>query len=145
MKKGKTLSARRIMRLIVGLLALCFVITLLLPYYCGVFLPYPYLAGGWKNPDRAKEQKLMTALNELKGNRQKDALAAFHKATSAENWRSDTNWLSDEPVHKWQGVKADFQGRVVGLTLRGNNLSGEIPSELARLDQLRHLNLSRTS
>ena len=41
-----------------------------------------------------------------------------------------TNWLSDQPLREWYGVATDGGGRVAGLHLVGNQLSGPIPGEL---------------
>ena len=67
------------------------------------------------------------------------ALAALYHATNGPNWIYDTNWLSDAPLADWVGVTTDDSGRVTGLALPGNGLSGPIPAallDLARLEQL---------
>ena len=70
------------------------------------------------------------------------ALISLYKATDGPNWRYNTNWLSETPVGEWHGVSTDSSGRVVGLDLPQNGLSGTIPSELGRLTNLRWLSLS---
>ena len=67
------------------------------------------------------------------------ALISLYKATDGPNWRYNTNWLSETPVGEWYGVSVDSSGRVVGLNLYGNGLSGTIPGELSRLTNLRWL------
>jgi hypothetical protein len=64
------------------------------------------------------------------------ALVALYHATDGPNWRSNYNWLSDEPLNRWAGVYTDRAGRVVRLHLGGYQLSGPIPSELGRLASL---------
>ena len=73
---------------------------------------------------------------------EREALAALYNATDGPNWRNDDGWLSDQPIGEWYGVVTDANGRVVGLRLDGNRLSGEIPPELGRLSALELLNLS---
>ena len=63
-------------------------------------------------------------------------LVAFHMATDGENWTNDDNWLTAEPIGRWHGVSTDASGRVTGLTLRDNGLSGELPASLGEMDQL---------
>ena len=71
----------------------------------------------------------------------KAALAALYDATGGANWTNNTNWLSDEPVGNWHGVTVN-NGRVTGLNLAANNLTGTIPSELGNLSSLEELYLS---
>ena len=60
-------------------------------------------------------------------------LVALYEATGGANWKANTNWLSEAPLYKWKGVKTDKEGRVLGLSLSGNELTGGIPAELAQL------------
>ena len=71
----------------------------------------------------------------------KRALAAFYHATGGPDWVRSTNWLSDEPLDEWYGIRTNFQGRVSGLSLSNNGLSGEIPPELGNLTKLNSLYL----
>ena len=68
-------------------------------------------------------------------------LVAFYNATDGANWYDDTYWLSDVPMGRWHGVSTNSDGRVVGLNITGNRLSGGIPSELGGLTDLRGLHL----
>ena len=70
------------------------------------------------------------------------ALVAFYEATDGENWTDSTNWLSDRPIDEWYGVRMDPNGRVFGLFLPGNGLSGSLPAELDSLTELRLLFLA---
>ena len=72
-------------------------------------------------------------------------LVAFHMATDGENWSNDDNWLSAEPISRWHGVSTDAGGRVTGLSLRDNGLSGELPALLGEMDRLEVLSLDRNS
>ena len=63
----------------------------------------------------------------------REALIAFYHATGGDNWRNNTNWLSDQPINKWYGVNTFGDGTVRGLSLRGNNLVGTLPKSLSQL------------
>ena len=71
----------------------------------------------------------------------REALAAFYNATGGPNWRDNTNWLSDAPLDEWQHVSTDSTGRVTGLFLNYNQLSGEIPPQLGNLSSLEWLEI----
>ena len=68
-------------------------------------------------------------------------LVALYNATDGPNWANNDNWLSDSPIGEWHGVETDAMGRVTGLGLDGNQLSGEIPAELGDLANLLELGL----
>ena len=69
-------------------------------------------------------------------------LEALYTATNGQNWENSENWLSERPLSEWYGVTVDVDGRVNGLYLRSNDLTGEIPEELSSLSGLRRLYLS---
>ena len=73
------------------------------------------------------------------------ALVALYNSTNGDNWTNDTNWLSDRPLNEWYGVTTDADGRVTGLTLGGNQLSGALPSSLGNLTNLQTLRLDRNA
>ena len=66
-------------------------------------------------------------------------LEALYEATGGPYWRNNDNWLTDAPLDDWYGVGTDLGGRVVEVKLIANNLEGQLPPELGRLDELRHL------
>ena len=68
-------------------------------------------------------------------------LVALYNATDGENWKNKNYWLSDAPLDKWYGVTTTLDGRVIDLSLDGNQLSGAIPSKLSDLTNLEMLNL----
>ena len=70
------------------------------------------------------------------------ALVALYNATDGANWTNNTNWLTDAPLYQWHGVSAGANGRVMLLYLGSNQLSGQIPAELADLTSLEALFLS---
>ena len=69
------------------------------------------------------------------------ALIAFYRSTNGDSWINNSNWLSDGSLNAWHGVITDEEGRVTGLELPYNGLSGTIPSELGALVQLEKLHL----
>ena len=71
----------------------------------------------------------------------RDALEVLYDRTRGGGWTEATNWLSDEPLSAWAGVETDDSGRVVGLSLRGNNLRGPIHTSIGQLDRLTTLDL----
>ena len=71
----------------------------------------------------------------------RDALVALYEGTGGPGWTNRNGWLTAAPLGRWPGVEVDAQGRVVGLDLPGNGLSGAIPPELGGLSHLRGLNL----
>ena len=68
-------------------------------------------------------------------------LSQLYSETHGANWEKNSNWLSDRPVRYWHGVTNDANGRVTGLYLEENGLSGPIPPELGDLPNLRKMNL----
>lgn len=70
------------------------------------------------------------------------ALVASYKATNGDNWKDNTNWLSEKSLAFWYGVSTDSEGRVKSLQLEDNNLVGSIPAELGQLTKLERLLLS---
>ena len=68
-------------------------------------------------------------------------MVALYNATDGANWRTDANWLSEEPLGTWHGVTTDDSGRVIELSLNANQLTGTIPAELGSLTNLTVLSL----
>ena len=73
------------------------------------------------------------------------ALVALYNATNGDNWYSNTNWLSDEPMSGWYGVTTNADGRVNDLYLWGINLSGTLPAELGNLALVERLGFERNN
>ena len=69
----------------------------------------------------------------------RDALAALYGTTGGPGWTNSSGWLTEAPLRRWYGVEVDAQGRVVGLDLGYNGLSGPIPPELGGLSNLEYL------
>ena len=75
----------------------------------------------------------------------RDILEILYGATGGAEWADTTNWLSDEPLSEWAGVRTNDEGRVDSLSLSGNNLTGSLPPELGELDDLIILDLSENA
>ena len=69
----------------------------------------------------------------------REALAALYRAAGGDAWTRKANWLSARPLGEWHGVTTDASGRVTGLNLNGNGLSGSVPPALGSLTGLRYL------
>ena len=68
-------------------------------------------------------------------------LEALYDATGGAGWTDSTNWKTSAPLGEWYGVTTDADGRVGGLDLAQNGLTGSIPVELGNLVNLEALNL----
>ncbi len=68
------------------------------------------------------------------------ALIALYNATDGPNWTN--TWDISESVFEWFGVVASSEGRVIELTLAGNNLTGTLPTEIGDLTELSNLSLT---
>ncbi len=71
------------------------------------------------------------------------ALVALYDSSDGPNWSNSANWLSDRPLGEWYGVITDENGRVTGLNLAANQLTGTIPPQLGSLSELGALGLYR--
>ena len=68
-------------------------------------------------------------------------LLELYNSTNGDNWNNNENWLSDQPLQRWYGVKTLANGQVEKLDLAGNGLSGSLPETLWFLDELTTLYL----
>ncbi len=74
----------------------------------------------------------------------REALMALYNATDGPNWRTNTNWGTDEPISTWHGVSVNSDdGRVRRLELSVNELAGSLPPELGNLSGVTSLNFRR--
>ncbi len=71
----------------------------------------------------------------------RDLLVELYDATGGPNWIWKQNWLTDAPLGAWSGISVDGDGRVNGLNLPRNDLTGAIPPELESLARLTYLHL----
>ena len=72
-------------------------------------------------------------------------LAELYKSAHGATWVDESNWLSEKPLGEWYGVITDISGRVTGLALSGNGLTGEIPPAIGNLVNLGQLDLGNNN
>ena len=75
---------------------------------------------------------------------QREILKKFYQATGGDQWYNKSKWLSEHPINKWYGVNKgnDNYLYVNSLDLPNNNLTGQLPIELAALmDKAERINL----
>ena len=69
-------------------------------------------------------------------------LRSVYHSTRGSAWTSSGGWLQPGPLADWYGVETDsVYGRVSGLDLSRNGLSGELLANVASLDLLQELRL----
>ena len=69
-------------------------------------------------------------------------LRSLYHATGGSEWKSSSGWLQPGPLADWYGIETDsMSGRVIGIDLTGNGLSGALAGYLASLPALRELRL----
>ena len=72
-----------------------------------------------------------------------EILRDFYDGTDGANWTDNSNWLSGRPLAEWHGITVNEDGHVTELVLDGNNLIGDLPPELGKLESLTRLALNR--
>ena len=77
--------------------------------------------------------------------RERDALLALYESTGGPSWVNSTNWGGPAgSENTWYGVvTAPENTTVIGLSLKGNNLSGMLPPELGDLANLEDVDFSQ--
>ena len=75
-------------------------------------------------------------------NEERSDLMKLYEAMGGKSWTESTNWGTSAPLSEWYGIAVDsVTGRVVGIHMRDNNLSGTVPPELRFFPQLQTLRL----
>lgn len=69
-------------------------------------------------------------------------LEAVYTEMGGDDWKYNTNWLTDEPLDTWAGIYTDTQGNVIWLQLLYNGLTGTIPPEVGTLHTLEFVSFS---
>ena len=72
---------------------------------------------------------------------EREILADVYRATGGPGWGDSDMWMTDAPLGEWTGVETDSSGRIVGLDLSRQGLSGPIPAGLGMLANLEQLRL----
>ena len=86
-----------------------------------------------------REWKIVSGLTGLEGDRQ--MLASFYRLANGDDWFNNDGWLTSRPLSEWYGVTTSAEGRVVGLNLKENGLTGIINACLYGLTELERLEL----
>lgn len=71
-----------------------------------------------------------------------EILRVFHERTGGSFWTNSDGWFSDAALSEWHGVETDTIGRVTGLAMSQNGLSGQLPDSLSELSALVKLDVS---
>ena len=73
---------------------------------------------------------------------QRDILQALYNDTNGAAWTNNTDWLGAAGTEcSWAGVECNTDGKVIGLSLKQNNLVGSIPNEVVGLSFIQYLDL----
>ncbi|MEQ8688964.1 MAG: T9SS type A sorting domain-containing protein [Imperialibacter sp.] len=80
--------------------------------------------------------------SEINNSREADsiALVKLYARANGDDWINKTDWLT-APIDTWHGVSVQG-GRVVGINLADNNLTGRLTADLRKLSLAASLNLS---
>ena len=85
-------------------------------------------------PDRpVTRAQMATFLHRAISTSDRAILAALYHATGGPKWSARTKWLSNTPIGQWFGVSTNRDGNVYLLDLRGNGLKGFLPPVLGNL------------
>ena len=72
----------------------------------------------------------------------REVLVRLYNETNGTGWTNNENWMSDQPLDRWQGITTNSAGNVEQLQLSTSGVSGEIPAALGDLADLKGLFLS---
>ena len=71
---------------------------------------------------------------------ERDILIAFYNATDGDNWKNNENWCSEKPLNEWYGIETNDEGFVTRITIRNNNVMGDV--DFKGLNYLQDLDLN---
>ena len=89
----------------------------------------------------SRTQTVVPAVSKKQIKAEREALTALYHATDGDNWKTSTNWLSDEPLEEWAGIIRDAAGRLT-IYLNGNGLKGSLPPAFFRVSTFENIFLS---
>ncbi|MFK8161245.1 MAG: T9SS type A sorting domain-containing protein [Lewinella sp.] len=70
------------------------------------------------------------------------SLEKFYAATEGDSWSNNDGWLTDCEPCSWTGIGCDENDRVTSIILRGNGLTGTLPTEIGDFEHLLRINLA---
>mmetsp|Transcript_36712 Transcript_36712/g.88748 ORF Transcript_36712/g.88748 Transcript_36712/m.88748 type:complete len:2674 (+) Transcript_36712:708-8729(+) len=78
---------------------------------------------------------------------EREILRNFYENMNGRSWKVDDGWLDlgEDDACNFHGITCDGSGRVTGINLRNNGLSGSVPADIFKLPQLQSLNLASNS
>ena len=68
-------------------------------------------------------------------------LVSLYEAAGGTDWTRSDGWPGDGPLGDWHGIDTDALGRVVGVDLTDNGMTGLVPARLAQLGSLTSLRI----
>ena len=91
-----------------------------------------------QDPDGLSATQTMAVTTDASAGPQSDreVLEVLYDSTGGASWTNRRNWKTSAPLGEWHGVTTDAAGRVTGLHLPYNGLTGPIPRELGNLVNL---------
>jgi hypothetical protein len=69
-------------------------------------------------------------------------LAVMFHSWDGLGWTDNSGWLSRDEGCSWLGITCNDEGRVIRVDLPNNSLSGTVPSQMGKLQDLQVINLS---
>ena len=76
----------------------------------------------------------------------REGLVALYNALDGTNWATSTNWLTDEPLNTWAGVRFYTNlDRVALIDLQNMGLNGSLPSDISKIGGIGLFEIKRES
>ena len=69
-------------------------------------------------------------------------LALMFHSWDGLGWTDNSGWLSTDEECNWLGITCNDEGRIISVNLPNNGLSGTVPSQMGKLQDLQEINLS---
>ena len=87
-----------------------------------------------RDPDDLSATQTMAVTTAASAGAQNDreVLEALYDATGGARWTDGTGWKTPAPLGEWYGVTTGAAGRVTGLGLADNGLTGAIPAGVGK-------------
>ena len=75
---------------------------------------------------------------------ERQTLEALYDSTNGDSWKDNTNWNTEQPICSWFGIFCEEESSngdhgVIRIYLDYNNLNGNLPPELWKLESLNHV------